>query len=173
MSLVVSGLLCSLGPVIILQSFFSFRVESHLGYMRLHLYQQRAHGNTLLGCMNGIDRADGRVHVHAGAFGCGVMSLSVRLLRVGFGRSCHSGWSLRRVYGIVQRYIGRSSYTPGVHRELVPMGYMDMCSLLRCSVMYCFSAIGIENLAETQRRGRSLRCAIGPQAVALTATRFR
>ena len=84
-------------------------------------------------------------------------------------RVCLSGG----LYGIVQRYIGRSSYTPGVHRELVPMGYMDMCSLLRCSVMYCFSAIGIENLAETQRRGRSLRCAIGPQAVALTATRFR
>ena len=84
-------------------------------------------------------------------------------------RVCLSGG----LYGIVQRYIDKSSYTPGVHGELVPMGYMDMCSLLRCSVMYCFSAIGIENLAETQRRGRSLRCAIGPQAVALTATRFR
>ena len=66
-------------------------------------------------------------------------------------RVCLSGG----LYGIVQRYIDKSSYTPGVHGELVPMGYMDMCSLLRCSVMYCFSAIRIENFTETQRRGQS------------------
>ena len=148
MSLVVSELLCSLHRVIIiliLESFFSFRIESSLEYMRLHLYQQRARGNTLLGYMNGIDRADGGGPCACGptgAFCCGVMSLSVRLLRVGFGRSCHSGsslwgviWDCTEIYQdeLLHSWGAWRARADGVH------GHVFVASL-QCDVLFlCYS----------------------------------
>ena len=148
--------------------------------MRLHLYQQRAHGNTLLGCMDGIDRADGGGPCACGptgAFCCGVMSLSVRLLRVGFGRSCHSGSSLRGViWDCTEKYQEKLVYSWVAWVSSCRWGAWSCVRalLLQCDVLHlCFSNRKLYGDSETCSIGfPSLRCAIGPQAVAWTATRF-